>query len=63
LNVRVAPSTATTEPNRFVSSRRARETTNRMLVKATPKDNMQADPWLVMNQEVGYDGFVIRVIP
>src|SRR4030095_776055 len=63
LTVRVARSTATTEPNRFVSSRRARETTNRMLVKATPKDNLQANPWLVMDQEVGYDGLVIRNNP
>src|SRR5678816_606834 len=62
LTVRLARSTATTEPNRFVSSRSARETTNRMLVKVTPKDNMQANLWLVMSKEVGYDGFVIRVI-
>src|SRR5262249_18233138 len=60
LTVRLARSTATTEPNRFVSSRKARETTKRMLVKATPKDNWQANSWLVMDQEVGYDDFIIR---
>src|SRR5438132_9810287 len=60
LTVRLARSTATTEPNRFVSSRRARETTNRMLVKATPKDNM---PWLVMDKKVGYDDFCYESDP
>src|SRR5215475_1634603 len=60
LTVRLARSTATTEPNRFVSSRRARETTKRMLIKATRKDNWQANSWLVMDQEVGYDDFIIR---